>query len=190
MVCTPWLCMHRPLLRAGLARTGCMEPERLFVHHSHGTAVRLPIPANLSEILAAAYGGSTTTSVWCRDAAVPFARRNSCPDARVCVNCLPNNVWQAARNGPCHMGLLGTIAVVHQFVAREANQAGQYTEADSETSRYELWRAARAVFVAHPVLGVGSRRSQNTPRDMLRSVTITAARSHTILTSKLRRILA
>jgi O-antigen ligase len=56
------------------------------------------------------------------------------------------------------LGLLGTIAVVHQFVAREANQAGQYTEADSETSRYELWRAARAVFVAHPVLGVGSRR--------------------------------
>jgi O-antigen ligase len=54
--------------------------------------------------------------------------------------------------------LIGTGAVVHQFAAREANQAGQYTEEDSETSRYELWRAARAVFVAHPLLGVGSRR--------------------------------
>lgn len=56
------------------------------------------------------------------------------------------------------LGLIGTVVVVHQFVAREANQAGQYSEADSENSRYELWRAARAVFVAHPILGVGSRR--------------------------------
>ena len=62
------------------------------------------------------------------------------------------------------LAVLGTIASVHQFAAREADQAGIYTLADSEDTRYELWRAARAVFVAHPLMGVGSMRFSEVAR--------------------------
>jgi O-antigen ligase len=56
------------------------------------------------------------------------------------------------------LALMGTAASVHLFAARAADQAGQYSLADSKDSRYELWRAARAIFEAHPILGVGSMR--------------------------------
>lgn len=62
------------------------------------------------------------------------------------------------------LAVLGTAASVHLFAAREADQAGQYTLADSEDTRYELWRAARAVFEAHPILGVGSMRFSEVAR--------------------------
>jgi O-antigen ligase len=56
------------------------------------------------------------------------------------------------------LAIIGTGAITYQFAAREANQAGQYTEEDAKDSRLELWKAARAMIVAHPILGVGSRR--------------------------------
>jgi O-antigen ligase len=63
------------------------------------------------------------------------------------------------------LAVIGTGVSIHQFAAREADQAGQYTLADSEDSRYELWRAARAVFDAHPILGIGSRRFSEYARE-------------------------
>ncbi len=52
---------------------------------------------------------------------------------------------------------LGAGAVSYQYMARAANQGENYTAEDAETSREELWRAGRAIFSAHPFLGVGSR---------------------------------
>lgn len=63
------------------------------------------------------------------------------------------------------LSVLGSVAVAWQFAAREANQQGVYSEADARNSRYELWRAARNMFVAHPVLGVGSRRFSEFSQD-------------------------
>ncbi len=56
------------------------------------------------------------------------------------------------------LGLVGTTVISYQFAAREANQGATYTEEDSEYERFELWRIARAMIVAHPILGVGSGR--------------------------------
>lgn len=56
------------------------------------------------------------------------------------------------------LAALGTAVTVHQFAVREETQGPLYTEADAENSRYELWRAAIAIFKAHPILGVGSNR--------------------------------
>ena len=56
------------------------------------------------------------------------------------------------------MAVLGTIASVHLFAAREADQAGVYTLKDSEDTRFQLWNAARVMWEAHPILGVGSMR--------------------------------
>ncbi|HEY2036582.1 MAG TPA: O-antigen ligase family protein [Steroidobacteraceae bacterium] len=72
-------------------------------------------------------------------------------------------LWVTLRGGRrvvalAALAVIGTGVSIHQFAARAADQAGQYTLADSENSRYELWRAARAAFEAHPILGVGSRR--------------------------------
>lgn len=79
-------------------------------------------------------------------------------------------LWVTLRGGRrvaalAALAVIGTGVSIHQFVAREADQAGQYTLADSEDSRYELWRAARAVFDAHPLLGVGSRRFSEYARE-------------------------
>jgi O-antigen ligase len=63
------------------------------------------------------------------------------------------------------LALIGSVAVIHQFIAREENQRGNYTAADAENSRYELWRAARSMIVAHPVLGIGSRRFKEFSQD-------------------------
>jgi putative inorganic carbon (HCO3(-)) transporter len=54
--------------------------------------------------------------------------------------------------------VFGLGVIGWQFAARDANQAGHYSTEDAKNSRYELWRAARKVFEAHPVLGVGSGR--------------------------------
>jgi hypothetical protein len=56
------------------------------------------------------------------------------------------------------LAALGTAVTVHQFAVREETQGPLYTEADAENSRYELWRAAIAIFKAHPIMGVGSNR--------------------------------
>jgi O-antigen ligase len=63
------------------------------------------------------------------------------------------------------LALIGSVAVIHQFTAREENQRGNYTAADAENSRYELWKAARNMLVAHPVLGIGSRRFKEYSQD-------------------------
>lgn len=57
------------------------------------------------------------------------------------------------------MAVLGTVASVHQFRARQVADAGTgYTAQASADTRFELWHAALACFKAHPILGVGSRR--------------------------------
>jgi len=63
------------------------------------------------------------------------------------------------------LALIGSVAVIHQFTAREENQRGLYTEADAANSRYELWRAARSMIVARPILGIGSRRFKEFSQD-------------------------
>lgn len=63
------------------------------------------------------------------------------------------------------LGVIGSGVIVHQFAAREENQAGNYSAEDAKTSRYELWRAAGAMIKAHPLLGVGSRRFHEYSQD-------------------------
>ena len=63
------------------------------------------------------------------------------------------------------LALIGSVVVIHQFTAREENQRGHYTEADAENSRYELWKAARSMIVARPILGIGSRRFKEFSQD-------------------------
>lgn len=53
--------------------------------------------------------------------------------------------------------LVGAIAVGYQWAKRDENST-TYTAADAESSRFELWRAARKMFQDKPLLGVGSRR--------------------------------
>jgi len=54
------------------------------------------------------------------------------------------------------IGILGVAAVGYQYARRAANQ-GNYTSEDAENSRMELWKAGGRMFVANPLLGVGSR---------------------------------
>jgi O-antigen ligase len=56
------------------------------------------------------------------------------------------------------VGILGAGVVVHQWIARDENQAGNYSSDDAKNSRFELWRAGAKMIEAHPLLGVGSRR--------------------------------
>jgi putative inorganic carbon (HCO3(-)) transporter len=63
------------------------------------------------------------------------------------------------------VAMIGAVAINYQFSAREENQRGNYTAADAENSRYELWKAARNMLVAHPVLGIGSRRFKEYSQD-------------------------
>lgn len=63
------------------------------------------------------------------------------------------------------LGVIGAIAISWQFAARDLNQLGHYTLQDSETSRYELWRAARKIIEQRPILGVGSGRFQEYARN-------------------------
>jgi O-antigen ligase len=63
------------------------------------------------------------------------------------------------------LAVIGAFGVAWQFAAREENQAGHYTLEDSESSRYELWRAARKIIERHPILGVGSGRFGDYARD-------------------------
>lgn len=52
---------------------------------------------------------------------------------------------------------VGAGAVGYQWTQRAANQGASYTAADAESSRMELWRAAQAMVLDRPLLGVGSR---------------------------------
>lgn len=54
--------------------------------------------------------------------------------------------------------VIGLGATVVQYTMRAENQAGGYSLEDSESSRFELWRAARLIFEDRPLTGVGSRR--------------------------------
>jgi len=53
---------------------------------------------------------------------------------------------------------LAPAAIAYQWTARAENQGDHYTAADAESSRLELWRVGQAMVIAHPLLGVGSRR--------------------------------
>lgn len=61
--------------------------------------------------------------------------------------------------------LFGSAATSYQWVKRAENQGDQYTYADAENSRIELWKAAKNMVLAHPLLGVGSRRFREFSRD-------------------------
>lgn len=72
-------------------------------------------------------------------------------------------VWFNLRGGKrivvlAAVAALGTAVTVHQFAVRAEEGGALYTQADAENSRYELWRAAMAIFKVHPILGVGSNR--------------------------------
>jgi len=54
--------------------------------------------------------------------------------------------------------VVALAAIQFQFSTRAERQGANYTEADSENSREELWRAGWQMFLAHPIIGVGSRR--------------------------------
>ncbi len=60
--------------------------------------------------------------------------------------------------------LFGAAAIGYQWAARAA-QGGTYTFEDAEDSRIELWKAAKNMALAHPLLGVGSRRFPEHSRD-------------------------
>lgn len=55
------------------------------------------------------------------------------------------------------LAIVGAGAIAFQYHVRAQNST-TYTAEDAESSRYELWRAGRLMFEAHPLLGVGSRR--------------------------------
>lgn len=52
--------------------------------------------------------------------------------------------------------LVGSAAISYQWSKRAENQGNNYTAADAENSRLELWRAGGAMLADHPLLGVGA----------------------------------
>jgi O-antigen ligase len=52
--------------------------------------------------------------------------------------------------------IAGAAAISIQFALRAENQGKNYTAADAENSRLELWRAGGNMVLDHPLLGVGS----------------------------------
>lgn len=52
--------------------------------------------------------------------------------------------------------LAGAAAIGFQWAKRAENQGDNYTAADAENSRLELWDAAYHMVLANPILGVGS----------------------------------
>lgn len=54
--------------------------------------------------------------------------------------------------------IVGALALGYQWARRAENQGDNYTAADAENSRYELWRAAGKLLQDKPLLGVGSLR--------------------------------
>lgn len=53
--------------------------------------------------------------------------------------------------------IVGLLGISYQYQHRAA-LGGSYTAEDAESSRFELWHAGRNMVLAHPILGVGSRR--------------------------------
>lgn len=56
------------------------------------------------------------------------------------------------------MAVLAVGAISYQYAKRAENQGGSYTAHDAEAGRMELWTAGVKMFLANPVIGVGSRR--------------------------------
>jgi putative inorganic carbon (hco3(-)) transporter len=54
--------------------------------------------------------------------------------------------------------VVGVAGVGYQYARRAEQNGDNYTAADAESSRYELWKAGYNMFLAHPLLGVGNRR--------------------------------
>jgi O-antigen ligase len=52
---------------------------------------------------------------------------------------------------------VGLVAIQTQY-ARRAAVSANYTAQDAESSRFELWKAGKNAFLAHPVLGIGSNQ--------------------------------
>ena len=52
--------------------------------------------------------------------------------------------------------VVGIAAIGFQWAKRAENQGSNYTAADAENSRYELWRAGGNLILDKPLLGVGS----------------------------------
>lgn len=62
------------------------------------------------------------------------------------------------------LGFVGLMAIETVW-QRRAAVSRDYTTEDAETSRYELWKAARNAFMAHPILGIGTNRFQESGKD-------------------------
>jgi len=60
---------------------------------------------------------------------------------------------------------LAISAIAAQFIMRSEHQGDVYTSEDSKSSRFELWVAGKNMFLAHPLLGVGSQRFNEFSRD-------------------------
>lgn len=56
------------------------------------------------------------------------------------------------------LALLGAGAIAYQWAQRAENQGSNYTAADAEQSRFELWRAGYRMVLDKPLLGVGAGR--------------------------------
>ncbi|MEK6749928.1 MAG: O-antigen ligase family protein [Pseudomonadota bacterium] len=60
---------------------------------------------------------------------------------------------------------VGFAGVGYQWAKRAENQGDIYTSEDAKTSRYELWGIGKNMVLAHPLLGVGSRRFHEFAQD-------------------------
>ena len=63
------------------------------------------------------------------------------------------------------LAVAGVAAIVYQWNTRAENQGANYTASQAESSRFELWRIARKMIEAKPLLGVGSRRYREFSQD-------------------------
>lgn len=62
--------------------------------------------------------------------------------------------------------ILGGAAISYQFTQRASLSAESgYTQQKAESSRFELWKAGQNMFLAHPILGVGSQRFAEFAKD-------------------------
>ncbi|TFW03106.1 O-antigen ligase family protein [Oxalobacteraceae bacterium OM1] len=63
------------------------------------------------------------------------------------------------------LAIVGAAAIGLQFAKRAENQGDNYTAADAENSRLELWTAASNMVLDKPLLGIGSRQFGEYSRD-------------------------
>lgn len=61
--------------------------------------------------------------------------------------------------------LFGFAAISYQWAKRAENQGDSYTYENAKDSRIELWKIAKNMVLAHPLMGVGSRRFREFKQD-------------------------